>query len=162
MSQMTLRSRSPPHVPWELLGVTEEHFPGLLEKTCPKDTLIWPRNRREPTIDGFILTETGRGHSKVRLIKFLQITVASKHDVDMSVLSRIMQQLNAQKAEFYFIVPLSRLCKFKPGTISNKTALLPYGWPCNANAIKKEMQVLGMERGFEFCWSLDFSVDITA
>jgi hypothetical protein len=143
-NKMTLRARSPPHVVWDLEGVTNENIPGLSQKTCPKDTLIWPRNRRELTIDGFILTETGRRYNKVRLIKFLQITVASKHDVDLSVLSRIMQQLNVQKAEFYFIVPLSRLAKFKPGTISNKFALRLFGWPCDTKAIKKQMQVLGM------------------
>jgi hypothetical protein len=84
-----------------------------------------------------------------RIVRFFQMTVAEKHDVDMEVLRHLSSQLEANVIEFYFIVPTERMTLFRPGIIKNKSALSEYHWPTEAVEIKAKMCFLGMD-GWSF------------
>ena len=124
-------------------GEVEYHVPSLTATNCPCGKLVWPRNRREPTIDALMITLTEP--NQLRLGKFFQVTVSESHDVDMEVLRRLKQQLGVDLVEFYSVVPNEILTIFKPGIIKNKQAMSEFGWPIEAAEIKNRMHVVGVD-----------------
>ena len=122
---------------WEIDEVREVHFSDLNKDNCPLDTLLWPLNQQEPTIGGLILREKIRDSGTIRVIQFLQVTVADTHKADLGVLASHLGNIGAEEAEFYFCLP-QRPTKFTVTPIINKTALVKYGWPDDVNRIREQ------------------------
>jgi hypothetical protein len=131
---------------WKIQGVSDADFRNM--STCPLDTLMWPLNSQEPTIDGLIVSEFfDENNTFVREIKFLQITVAGTHKADLAVLERHMKNLNGTRASVYFVVPSKparRVFQFRVSPIKNPKALASYGWPTRSDEIQSHVNVLAL------------------
>ena len=117
----------------------------LTRANCPLDTLMWPISDQEPTIDALIVTEEVEDNKSTRVVKFIQITIAESHRADLAVLREHMRALEAQRAEFYFVLPChprSRISKFRTSPIINKNAMADYGWSGDAEQIRSKMEIV--------------------
>ncbi len=129
-------------ITWNINGV-EDFAPNTLTKdNCPLDTLMWPLSDQEPTIDALILSEEMVDEVMKRVVRFIQITISEKHRADLAVLEKHMVNLEADVAEFYFVLPpepRSRIAKFTVSPLLNKNAMVSYNWPGNAPEIQNEV-----------------------
>ena len=130
---------------WIINGVEDFAPDTLTRDNCPLDTLMWPLSDQEPTIDALILTEKIVNNVPKRVVLFIQITIAEKHRADMLVLKNHMTKLEADVAEFYFVLPpepRSRVSKFTVSPIANTKAMVLYDWPDSAQEIRSKVQVV--------------------
>jgi hypothetical protein len=84
-------------------------------------------------------------------VKFIQITRASRHDVNLEDCRLFLIKLEtlkifiSQEVEFFFIIPKSLIDGFKVRKIDNPGALSKFGWIDDTNTISSRMKKRGID-----------------
>ncbi len=138
---VTFRNRSGIDLAVRFQSVVRAHIQTLNRSDCLLMTLIWPYSFYQPAFDGFYITKVGSED----MIVFLQVTVGEEHSVDLLKLMTLMERFNVQFCEFYFIIPMHMMAKFKIGAILNPKALIDFGWPTDDAGIRKRIQICGLD-----------------
>ena len=136
-----LRNRRGSDMAMVFESVVRKHVPGLTRSDCPLRTLIWPYNAYQPAFDGFYIDNQGYGD----VIVFIQVTIGERHKVDLIKLRQTMEQLQLNKCEFHFIIPMHMMAQFKVGPIINPQALSKYNWPVDEQSIIAQIKVFGID-----------------
>ena len=95
--------------------------------------------------------DMNRQSEQINVARFVQTTIAQKHDLKLQYFADCAKLLNSEKVykvdevEIYFIVPERRIREFRIGKIVAPTALLGFNWPRNEDRIKKKVTVLGLK-----------------
>ena len=126
-----------PQIEWTIDGVVDMHMPHLSFANAPINKIIWPICKQQATFDALVLFENEV--SKTRTIKFIQVTIAQKHVLDLEVLRKMMVLLKAKEAEFYVVRPSAHIRPVYMYPIDNPRAMIGYKWGETTDEIRNRI-----------------------
>ena len=139
---LRVTSRTGEEASWESLAVktfdpTQLYTSGIERSVCLKP-IAW----NQGGYDAVILD------LRERIVRFVQVTAASKHDLRLQYFADCMDTLSMErwgqwKLEIVFVVPKDNLANFRLSEVVEEGALAKYGWRAGEETSK--VRVVGMD-----------------